>query len=227
MLPLRGALGRRWDGQKFAQSDVTVTDPVEGRLHLTICVESVVPFREVQVTCDDSRPSLVPIRDDVAKVLVLPGAHGLETEVADDEQVRLGQCRQLAFVIAHGLGGGELAQQLSVGGEHGVVAATYGDVTQCLGKVALPGAAGADDEHRDLLLQVATGGQIHDLRLVHPEVEGEVVAFERLLRVDTSPALPHDEFALLTASDLVFDEQGQEVGVGELLLHGLTVADFQ
>jgi len=66
-----------------------------------------------------------------------------------------------------------------MGGEHGVVAATYGDVAQSLGKVALACAAGADDEHRDLLLQVATGGQIHDLRLVHPEVEGEVVAFER------------------------------------------------
>ena len=104
---------------------------------------------------------------------------------------------------------------------------TYGDVPQCLGKMALAGAAGADDEHRDLLLQVAASGQIHYLRLVHSEVEGEVVAFKRLLRVDASPALPHDEFALLTASDLVFDEQGQEVGVGELLLHGLTVADLQ
>ncbi len=82
------------------------------------------------------------------------------------------------------------------GGEHGVVAATYGNATQCLGDVALAGAAGADDEHRDFLLQVAAGGQIHDLRMVHSEVEGEVVAFERLLRVDAGPALPHDEFAL-------------------------------
>ena len=81
-----------------------------------------------------------------------------------------------------------MAQQLSMGGEHCVVAATYGDVPQCLGKMALAGAAGADDEHRDLLLQVAASGQIHYLRLVHSEVEGEVVAFEGLLRVDTGPS---------------------------------------
>jgi hypothetical protein len=56
--------------------------------------------------------------------------------------------------------------------------------------VALAGATRANDEHRDLLFQVAAGGQIHDLSLVHAEVEGEVVAFERLLRVDTGPALP-------------------------------------
>ena len=120
-----------------------------------------------------------------------------------------------------------MAQELGVGGKHRVVAATYGDVTQGLGKVALAGTAGANDEHRDLLFQVATGGQIHDLSLVHAEVEGEVVAFEGLLRVDTDPALPHDEFALFSTGDLVLDEQGQEVGVGELLLHSLAVADLQ
>ena len=79
----------------------------------------------------------------------------------------------------------------------------------------------------DFLLQVAAGGQIHDLRLVHSEVEGEVVAFEGFLCVDTGPALPHDEFALFSAGDLVLDEQGQEIHVGELLLHGLSVADLQ
>ena len=93
--------------------------------------------------------------------------------------------------------------------------------------MAFADAARADDEHRDFLLQVAAGCQIHDLRLVHSEAEGEVVAFERLLRVDTGPALPHDEFALFAAGDLVLDEQGQEIHVGEFLLHGLSVADLQ
>ena len=62
------------------------------------------------------------------------------------------------------------AQELGVGGEHRVVAATYGDVPQGLGKVALAGTAGADDEHRCLLFQVAASGQIHDLSLVYSEV---------------------------------------------------------
>lgn len=46
-----------------------------------------------------------------------------------------------------------------MGGEHGVVAATYGDMAQCLGDVALAGAAEADDEHGDFLFQVAASGQ--------------------------------------------------------------------
>jgi len=110
---------------------------------------------------------VIAIRDDIMKVLVLPRAHGLEAEVVDDEQIRLGQSRQFALVRAHRPRRGELTQELSMGGEHYVVASTYGDVAQCLGKVALTGAAGADDE------------------------------------------------------------QCQEVGVGELLLHGLRVAYLQ
>ena len=171
-------------------------DPVEGCRAEQLVVEGVVPLREAQIACDDRRFSLVALCNDVVEVLVLSGAHGLEAKVVDDEQIRLSQCGQFALVGSHGSGRGELPQELGVGGEHGVVAATYGDMAQCLGDVALAGAAGADDEHRDFLLQVAAGGQIHDLRLVHSKVEGEVVAFERLLRVDAGPALPHDEFAL-------------------------------
>ena len=37
----------------------------------------------------------------------------------------------------------------------------------------------------------------------------------------------YDEFALFAAGDLVLDEQGQEIHVGEFLLHGLTVASLQ
>ena len=112
-------------------------------------------------------------------------------------------------------------------GEHGVVTATHGDMAQGLGQVALAGAAGADDKHRGFFLQVTAGGQIHDLRLVHAEVEGEVVAFQRLLGVDAGPALTCGQFALFPAGDLVLNEQRQEIHVGELLLHGLAVADFQ
>jgi hypothetical protein len=36
----------------------------------------------------------------------------------------------------------------------------------------------------------------------------------------------YDEFALFAAGDLVLDEQGQEIHVGEFLLHGLSVATY-
>lgn len=116
-------------------------DPVEGGRAEQLVVEGVVPLRGVQVAGDDRRSPLVALCDDVVEVLVLPGAHELEAEVVDDDHIRLGQSRQFALVRAHGPCGGELAQELGVGEEHGVVAATYGDMAQCLSKVVLAGAA--------------------------------------------------------------------------------------
>lgn len=117
-------------------------DPGEGGRAQQLVVEGVVPLREVEVAGDDRWPPLVAIRNDVVEVFVLPGAHGLETEVVDDEQICLGQSRQFALVRAHCPCRGELAQELGVGGGHRVVAATYGDVPQGLGKVALAGTEG-------------------------------------------------------------------------------------
>ena len=89
-------------------------DPVEGGRAQQLVVEGVVPFRGVQIAGDDRRSPLVAIRDDVMEVLVLSGSHGLEAEVVDDEQIRLGQRRQFALVSAHGSCRGELAQELGV-----------------------------------------------------------------------------------------------------------------
>ena len=75
-----------------------------------LVVEGVVPLRVIQIAGDDCRPPIVAIRDDVMEVFVLSGAHGLEAEVVDDEQIRLGQRRQLALVSVHGPIRGELAQ---------------------------------------------------------------------------------------------------------------------
>ena len=105
-------------------------DPVEGGRAQELVVIGVVPFREVQIAGDDRRSPLVAIRDDVVEVLILPGAHGLEAEIVDDEQIRLGQSRQFALVRAHCPRRGELAQEFGAGGEHHVVAATYGDIVQ-------------------------------------------------------------------------------------------------
>ena len=85
-------------------------DPVEGSRVQQLVVEGVVPLRVIQIAGDDCRPPIVAIRDDVMEVFVLSGAHGLEAEVVDDEQIRLGQRRQLALVSVHGPIRGELAQ---------------------------------------------------------------------------------------------------------------------
>ncbi len=87
-----------------------VHDPVEGGRPQQLVVEGVVPLRVIQIAGDDCRPPIVAIRDDVMEVFVLSGAHGLEAEVVDDEQIRLGQRLQLALVSVHGPIRGELAQ---------------------------------------------------------------------------------------------------------------------
>ena len=105
----------------------TMHDPVEGYRTQQHVVESIVPFRGVQVAGDELRPPLVTIRDDVMEVPVLFGAHGLEAAVVDDVQICFGQRRQFAFGGAHDPRRGELAEKLGVISEYDVVAATYGD----------------------------------------------------------------------------------------------------
>jgi hypothetical protein len=48
---------------------------------------------------------------------------------------------------------------LGLGGEQHIVALAGGDMADGLGQMTLPGAAGAGNEDRDLLLDEAAGGE--------------------------------------------------------------------
>src|SRR5574337_319447 len=84
--------------------------------------------------------------------------------------------------------------------------------------MALADAAGPDDEHRGLLLQVAPGGQIVDERAVELGQPLELELLQRLGGAELRAAQPHAELLVLAPGDLVADEHGQELGIGQLAL---------
>jgi hypothetical protein len=93
--------------------------------------------------------------------------------------------------------------------------------------MALARAAGPDDQHRRLLVQVAPGGQVVHQGPVELGQPLEVELLQRLGGSELRPAQPGAELLLLAPGHLVADQQRQEVGVGQLGLDGLAVAGFQ
>ena len=161
------------------------------------------------------------------EVLVLGRLKGLESKIVNDEQIDVGEGREPALEGLGGAGGLKLSQQLALGGEDHIVAAADRLMTQGLGDVTLARACGSGDEHRGLLFHEAAGGQVHDLGLVDVGVEGEVEAFEGLLRAEAGSTHPKGELLVFTPGHLVLDEKGEELAVGELLVDGLTVSQLE
>ena len=86
----------------------------------------------------------------------------------------------------------------------------YSAVAQGLGQVGLAGAAGAHDEHRGLLMQIAPGGQVMDQGAVEAGQALKVKLIERLGGPKLRPAQARAEFLLFAPGHLVADEQGQD-----------------
>ena len=97
-------------------------------------------------------------------------------------------------------------------------------MAQRLGQVGLARAAGPDDEYRGFLVQIPSGGQVMDQAAIEVRQALEVELVERLGGAELSAPQARAELLLLAPGDLVADEQGQEVGVGQLALNGFAVA---
>ena len=93
--------------------------------------------------------------------------------------------------------------------------------------MALAGAAGADDQDRGALGEIAAGGEIVDQRAIELRQPVELELIEGLVGAEGRAAQAGGELLLLAASDLVLDQQGEEFGVGELRLDGLAIACLQ
>lgn len=124
--------------------------------------------------------ALVALGDEVVQILVGGGAKGFEAEVVDDEHRHAGQLLQLSLVGADRARCVQAGEQLRAGGEDDVVPLTHGAVPERLRKMAFPGAAGANDQHRGALVDVAPGGEVMDQGAVGRGQAVELEAFERL-----------------------------------------------
>ena len=93
--------------------------------------------------------------------------------------------------------------------------------------MALAGAAGAADEKGDLLVYEPAGREVTDEFLAELRVQAEVEAFQSLLAPEAGATDPGLELLLLPPGDFILDNQGEELGVGELALDGFPVTGRQ
>jgi len=200
-----------------------VTEPVDGGGAQDAVWKRIEPFGDVEVRGHERAFALVALGDDIVEVLVLGTLEGLEAEVVDDQQIDRRQSGKEPVIAVCGPGGMQLGKHPGGGREQDVVAGTDRAVAQGLGNVTLAGAAGTDDDDADLLVHEPAGGQLEDEGAVDRGIKSEVKLLEGLLVAEVGPADGRSEAFLAPAGDLVLDDRGQEVHVGELLLDGLPV----
>ena len=186
-----------------------MAQPVDGcRGEQAVDDEGLCPLVDVEVAGDDGGRALVAFGDQVVQVLVGRRAKGFESEVINDEQWNARQRGELAVVGAGGARGVQALREGRAAGEDHVHALAHRAVAQGLCEVAFANAAGTDQQHRCLLVQVTPGGQVVHQRLVELGQSSEVELFERLGGSELRPAQPHVELLALAPGDLVADEHG-------------------
>ena len=126
-----------------------------------------------------------------------------------------------------GARGIEACQQLTLCGEEHIVVGANNGVAEGLCDVGLSGAARSSDEDRDFLGDEAAGGEVGDEGLVDGGIGAEVELLERLGGAEPRAADAQVRLVVLASCDFGGDEQGEEVGIGDLVGDGLTVTSLE
>src|SRR5690606_13017716 len=93
--------------------------------------------------------------------------------------------------------------------------------------MALACTAGSDDEDRGMLMQVAAGSEVVHECAVQPRQPLEVELLEGLGGAELGTPQASGELLLIAPGDLVADQHGEELGVGELGFDCLAVAGLE
>ena len=150
--------------------------------------EGLIPLGEIEIAGDDGRRLLVAFGDQVMEVFIGRRAHGFESKVVNDQQRNPGQRGDFAFDRTDRPRRGQAGTQLSLRRKKHIDALAYGAMAERLGQMAFAGAAGADDEHGRLLLQIAPGRQIMDQGSIQIRQAREIKAFKRLAGAESGAA---------------------------------------
>ena len=205
-----------------------MTQPIQRRRREEpIGGERLIPLGEVEVAGDDGRDGLVTLGDEVMQVFVGRRVQRFESEVVDDEQRNAGKARELALVRTGGARGVHGGDELCAGSEQHIDALTDGAVAERLGEVTFAGAARTNDQDRDALAEITTGGELMDECAIQLRQPFEVELLKRLAGAEARATKAQGELLLLAPGDLILDEQGEELGLSELALERLAVARFE
>ena len=165
-----------------------MAEAIDGRRAEQLVLEGLAPFLKIKIAGDDRRALFVALGHHVVEILILVERQRLEAEVVNDEQVHPGQLLELPIIAADRAGSLELLEHLGQCQENHVLSATDGTVSQGLGQMAFPCAAGAGNEDIGFFLQKPAGGHVQDEGPVNGRIEGEVEAFQGLLTLTAGPA---------------------------------------
>jgi hypothetical protein len=96
-------------------------------------------------------------------------------------------------------------------------------VTQGLCNVRLADTGLTDHQDRDLLVDVAASGQIVDVGAIELGQPVEVEGLQRLAQPKASAQQTRAELLLVAPCNLVMQQHGEELGIGELSVDSLAV----
>src|SRR3989304_10377287 len=85
----------------------------------------------------------------------------------------------------------------------------------------------AADEDRLFALDELASGQVHNLVAVELGVEREVVALQRLLRLESGPAQTQVELLFPASLNFVLQEAFEKFDIRPLFVNGLTMTNFE
>ena len=132
------------------------------------------------VGSEDDRAPLVALGDDLVELLGLGNSQGGQTEVIDDQQVRVEKLSQCLFPATIGTSCVEVSEQLRALDEQGGVTDSAGLISQRLGQMGLAHARWPVKNHMLLLCHEQPRGKILDGRNVDAGERGELELFEGL-----------------------------------------------
>lgn len=203
-----------------------MAEPVNGCGPQDAIGEGVRPLRDIEVGSDNRAFAFIAFRDHVVEVFILDSLEGFEAEVVNNEKIDFCQPGEEPLIAVGGLGGVELGEHPGGACKEDIIAGADGRMTEGLGDMAFACSAGAHDEDGDLLFDKSTACQVRNKRPVEAGVEGEIELFEGFGVAEVGPADREREPLLASAGDLVLDDDGQEIHIGELLVDSLAVAQF-
>ena len=190
-----------------------VNDAVQYRITEGGIGNDVVPLRHGDLACDQERPFVVAVVDDLKQITTLVGGERFGSPVVEDEEIdtlkRGDQARQTAFAARLGEIGEQAGCSLVEDGE--AVAASF--VAERTGKPGLAGAGWADNDQVVGITDPLAGGESLEERAVKAASGAIVHVLDGgdLTQLGTGQAA--HEAAVVASGDLAIDEEAEPIGV--------------
>lgn len=201
-----------------------VRESVDSTLGKDRVVKEGYPLVNGPVAGENGRGTAMALKDDFVEVAGLTGVETAKREVIDDKDVRSKQAPQ--YLLGGVVGARvveELEEVIGTQEEDVVVGPTRG-MTEGGGQESLPHSDGSEEDHILLTFDEAQGEEIADAVPVEGDGSVPVEALEGLFFLKSSAAQTHSQVLLVSAIDLVLQDELEEIDFREFHLSGVGYA---